>query len=205
MIPYRNIMMTGVLLITWSYPSPLFSEGRNKITYNECNNFIVISGQSNVNHFSFTYSRQTGDRGDFLLYPVVDKGSELKIPVRDFEPSNPLMYNDFLNDLREREYPVITIKFPDIELSKYNEPSLSTKYEVQITIAGITREYSVECFLQYCSNHYLLKGSKMIRLSDFQISPPEKLSGLIKVKDEINVSFGIILNFTSANAIPTTQ
>jgi hypothetical protein len=80
-------------------------------------------------------------------------------------------------------------------------PVLNPNYAVMITIAGVTREYDVECVIQNCGTHYILRGSKAVRLTDFNLAPPEKLSGLVKVKDEIKVSFGIILNFTAYNSL----
>lgn|SRR5665648_38792 len=199
----RNIIMVWVLLIAGSAHSPLFSEGRNRENPDNCTNFIVISGESNINRFSFSYTTLSPDFGNALLYPSLPHGNEIKIPVREFEPSNPLMYNDFLVNLHENEYPTITIRFSDLKKNNVKIPLADSMHEVMITIAGVTRDYNVDCIIQNCGTHYILRGSKTVRLTDFQLTPPEKLSGLVKVKDEITVSFGIILNFTAYNSLPS--
>jgi hypothetical protein len=205
MFSFRNIILAWVLLMTGSTHSPLFSEGRNKEKGDNCSNFIIISGASNVNHFSFSYTKLSPDFGTALLYPSLPHGNEINIPVREFEPSNPLMYKDFLENLHENEYPTITIRFTDLKQNGVKIPFDNSMHEVMITIAGVTRDYNVDCIIQNCGSHYLLSGSKTVRLTDFRLTPPEKLSGLVKVKDEITVSFGIMLNFTADNSLPAAK
>jgi hypothetical protein len=202
---YKHIIMAGVLLLTGSTHSPLFAEGKSKEKNNGCVNYIVITGESNVNRFSFSYTTLSSDFGNAFLYPSLPHGNEINIPVRDFEPSNPLMYKDFLANMHEHDYPTITIKFSDLGQNIGMIPVLNAVYTVMITIAGVTREYNVECAIQNCGNHYLLRGSKAVRLTDFNLAPPEKLSGLVKVKDEFKVSFGIILNFTADNSLTSKK
>ena len=197
--------MAGVLLMTGSTHSPLLSEERNRAINDNCTNFIVISGQSNVNRFSFKYTSSSSDLANSHFYPSLFQGNEIKIPVREFEPSNPLMYNDFLTHLHEHQYPDITIKFSDLGLNNVIIPFTDSMHEVMITIAGVTRDYNIDCIIQNCGTHYILRGSKIVRLTDFHITPPEKLTGLVKVKDEITVSFGIILNFTADNSLPPAK
>ena len=72
---------------------------------------------------------------------------------------------------------------------------------MNITIAGITRTYKIDCSLMNCSENTLLIGSQKIMLSDFKLKPPEKLYGLVKVDDEITVNFSIILTFMRNNSI----
>ncbi len=202
---FKNIITAGVLLIVGSAHSPLFSEGRNKEKNDGCVNYIVINGESNVNRFSFIYTTLSTDFRNSLFYPSLPVENEITIPVRDFEASNPLMYKDFLTNLHEHEFPTITIKFYNQEQNNGLIPVLNPRYNIMITIAGVTREYNVECEIQNCGSHYLLKGSRAVRLSDFNLVPPEKLSGLVKVKDEFVVSFGIILNFTADNSLTSKK
>lgn len=202
---FKNIIMAGALLLVGSVNTSLFSEGRNKEKNDVCINYIIINGESNVNRFSFSYTTLSSDFGNAFLYPSLPHGNEINIPVRDFEPSNPLMYNDFLTNLNEQEYPTITIKFSNLVENKGMIAVLNPNYAVMITIAGVTREYNVECVIQNCGNHYLLRGTKAVRFTDFNLTPPEKLSGLVKVKDEFMVSFGIILNFTAINSLTSKK
>ncbi|OGG00069.1 hypothetical protein A2Y99_01395 [Candidatus Gottesmanbacteria bacterium RBG_13_37_7] len=62
-------------------------------------------------------------------------------------------------------------------------------------LAGVTRIYRIGCNFYNCGNNLYIQGLKMIKLSDFNIQPPVKLNGLVKVKDEIAVNFGLIITF----------
>ena len=202
----RNIIMAGVLLFSVSTLTPLYSIDDKPVRGGKsCSDFIVISGESNINQFSFYYNR--------TVSPLVDNspaGSDpdkiiINIPVKDFTAGNPLMYDDFLTLLKAAEHPVINISFqsdittiPGLKSGSYSSP-------IYITIAGISREYPLSYSVTRCSQGFFLSGSQSVRLSDFKLRRPERLVGLVKVRDEISVSFGFIVNFTDSNQISSQR
>jgi hypothetical protein len=193
----RYILLSILLFPAGSTMSAVSPEGRNKGRSDACGNFLIIEGESNINRFSFSFATRPDDPATSFNYRSLHNGTEIMIPVREFEASNPHMYSDFLMKLHEKEFPYISIKFPDLTTNKTDNLLQRSQHKVLITIAGVTKQYSIDCSLLNCGDHLSISGSEMVRLSDFHISPPEKLNGLIKVKDEITVSFSIILNFTS--------
>jgi hypothetical protein len=195
-INVRNIVLTLILFLSGSIIYPLFPEGKGKGESVACSNFLIISGESNINRFSFSFATRPDDPASGLNYRSWQNGTEIMIPVRDFKASNPHMYYDFLRQLHENDYPYISIRFPGFKPGKPGDLAKESQYSVLITLAGIKKQYTIDCAVITCGDHYAISGSETLRLTDFNISPPEKLNGLIKVKDEINVSFGIILNFT---------
>lgn len=195
-ISVRNMVLTFLLFLSGSAIYQLFPEGKSRGDTASCSNFLIIKGESNINRFSFSYATRPEDATSGMNYRPWQNGTEVMIPVRKFQASNPHMYNDFLRQLHEQEYPYITIKFPDVKPGNPDDMAKEAKYNVLITLAGVKKEYSIDCAVISCGGRYSISGSETLRLTDFNITPPEKLNGLIKVKDEINVSFGIILNFT---------
>ncbi len=193
----RNTVLTFLLFLSGSIVFPLFPEGKSRGESASCGNFLIINGESNVNRFSFSFETRSDDFVSGLNYLSSQNGTEIMIPVRKFEASNPHMYNDFLKQLHEHDYPYISVRFPDLDPGKPEDLAREGRYRVLITLAGVRKQYSIDCELINCGDHYAISGSEILRLTDFNISPPEKLNGLIKVKDEIKVSFGIILNFTN--------
>lgn len=199
--------MAGVLLLIGSTLAPLYSAddrlrtGDNKTCYD----YIFISGASNINRFSFSYKPEnysvinqfnSGNPGEQIL---------IKVPVKEFVASNQMMYNDFIDLLKAEEYPLISISLSKDQLEAGKSGSDIVSREISLTIAGITRTYPVDCTVTNCIGNYFINGSEVIRLSDFLLRPPERLSGLIKVHDEINVSFGFIINFTENNPISSQR
>jgi hypothetical protein len=100
--------------------------------------------------------------------------------------------------MKEERHPRIYVAF-SIEQIENAIKKISSCPDLLITIAGITRKYSVECAVQECSGYYYLKGKEVIKLSDFKLKPPSRLLGMVKVNNEIDVDFGFIINFGENN------
>jgi len=195
---YVFILAVGICM-----PISVFSQQKELVASDmeTCNSYILISGESNINQFNFTY-----DLHRHILVKASDRLKdsgqyELVLPIKDFKANNPLMYDDFLQMMKENQYPRIIIGIPKDQLISLEQQSNTICPNMSITIADITRTYKIDCSLINCSENILLIGSQKIMLSDFKLKPPEKLYGLVKVNDEITVNFSIILTFTRSNII----
>lgn len=166
----------------------------------ECANYLYISGASNVNQFDFRYRTALKAQEHNILPDHED--FHIFIPVKEFKPSNPLMYGDFLALMKESDYPQIKVTFSKLQFKPGLMPE--TFSDIKITIAGITRIYKVRCSVNTCSDKLFLSGKETIRMSDFNLKPPQKLMGFIKVNNEIEVNFGFMLTFTDSNNISAT-
>jgi len=182
------------------FSTQIFTQTRNPVSYsNMCNSFIRINGGSNISTFSFTYRTSSlSDAGQIL--EMKDTGFfSVTVPVRDFEASNPLMYDDFLTLIKAREFPVLKIILSKEQLERSFKDERTFCPDIEIMLAGIKRIYKIDCNLYDCGNDLFIRGLKKIKLSDFSIQPPVKLNGLVKVKDEIEVNFGLIITFAGEN------
>jgi hypothetical protein len=198
--PFKILQLVILLLPAGGVISPLYSEGRERDGSSGCGSYLVIRCETNLNSFSFTYNGPAAGVANAAGVNIPRDGSEILIPVKQFHASNPHMYNDFLAHLQEHIYPYITIRINDLGTVKTAEQTIPAVQKVLITLAGVTRQYAIECEKIACGDKYIIKGIETLRLTDFDISPPEKLNGLIKVRNEITVSFGIMLNFTGENS-----
>jgi hypothetical protein len=194
---YKKIFLLFSLLGVMSYatyPQPIAGNFKKS-----CNNFLYIRGTSNVNEFSFNYIEEQ----QFNNVGATSQGSqvELSIPIKQFHASNPMMYKDFLELMKESEHPNIKIAFSKSQLTMAVQRISEDCPEISITIAGITRVYKVQCNIARCGEQYYLSGEQSIKLSDFQLKPPQKLMGMVKVNNKIDVDFGFIITFTNNNQI----
>jgi len=166
-----------------------------------CDNYLHIRGVSNVNQFSFLYNSvpkinpKNEPTGDTM---------EINIPIREFDASNPMMYKDFLELMKENEFPRITVSFSRKQLETAIRDDSEPCPEVRIIIAGISKTYMVDCQVEKCSGNYYLKGNEVVRLSDFKLKPPSRLLGLVRVSNEIDVNFGFIIIFTENSKLSAT-
>ncbi|MFZ2286277.1 MAG: YceI family protein [Bacteroidales bacterium] len=161
-----------------------------------CVNFLVINGESNINKFSFSYMTALPAGGENAGKGAEDERIDFKIPVHQFKPGNPRMYDDFLTLLNAEEYPYIMISLLTGNSYGGRNSGISRNERISVTIAGVTREYTVNCTLVHCNEDLVLNGMQTVNLTDFGLIPPVRLKGIVKVEDEISVRFGFIVNFT---------
>lgn len=162
---------------------------------------IRINGSSNVNTFTCTTSK------DFEAKPViieqnVGKAGGMKaqmqgtvtVAVKTFDCKNKLLDNDLRKTLKESEFPKFTIQFLELE----RMPDLDSEVDflsgkVLIDLAGTKKEFYLRYSFNKTPNGYLLKGSRAFNFGDFGLTPPKKAGGLIRVNDNFDVGFTMIL------------
>jgi len=191
------ILLAGALI-----PLKLFSQD-DLLAYVPgivCRNYINIVGNTNLNRFEF--------RLDFPLHQIfsVENSSlnsnqhtglyEIPLPIKSFEASNQLLYRDFLMLLKENLHPKIIIGIGYHQLLEFLEGETYTVQNIKITLAGVTKEYPVSCIVNSCSDNLVyITGYKNFKLTDFNIDPPEKFQGLVKVENEVMINFGFVFLF----------
>jgi hypothetical protein len=157
--------------------------------------YLNIFGKTNLNSFEF----YLGDNSESPIAGIdpatgTMQKADVNIPVRRLKTENKYMYSDFLALLKEPEYPYISIGIDENSLQSENESSPVISPIVDITIAGITNQYTIKCDVENEFSSKMIKGETKIRLTDFNIQPPTKMLGLVKVKDEIDINFGILFS-----------
>lgn len=118
----------------------------------------------------------------------------VKVQVDQFDCHHKLITNDLRKTLRSDEYPDLTIHF--LELERLPDVDSEVDFlsgKVLIILAGQQRQFYLRFEFNKTTNGYLLKGSRAFTFSDFDLSPPSKVGGLIKVKDHFDVGFTLVL------------
>lgn len=162
---------------------------------NEYNgNYVHIFGETNISCFECKYDKNTDHQNseDILLkYPrIPGQTIETYIPVSEFECSNSIMYNDFQELLKAYEYPYIKIEVDPSQIRNILPNKSSADLNISITIANVTNIQLISCSVDNYSNSTVsITGEAIIHLVDYQIKPPVKFMGLVKVKDEVTISF----------------
>lgn len=159
---------------------------------------IEIAGSTNISTFRCESNKYNG--GDILTeiyFPARDKSEwsgEIVLQTINFDCFNQMMTNDFRETLQIEDHPTISVRFLNLikESENINQENLSG--QVEITLAGVSKIYPISCvFLAKNGGKALLSGERKLAFTDFKIDPPVKLLGTIKVRDSIEVNFGLIL------------
>jgi len=172
------------------------SAGGEKISEpdGECINCIYIQGSSNINQFRLVNLNPH-------IKPSTDPprknnvAQNILIPVHDFTGPNNRLLNDFYQMVNASHYPFIKISLEPVPAVRFDEIQKTAWLTTGISIAGVTHHYSVPCQMMIDENTGLIvKGNLKIKLSDFNITPPEKVFGAVKVNNEVFINFAFQLN-----------
>lgn len=155
----------------------------------DCTNYVLIQGSSTINKFEFI-NYHPSIFNDENTQNVSGSYKNIQIPVREFSGSNNMMLKDLHEMLNVSEYPVITIEIEPTKTADFDETTGFTNFETKITISGNTRKYSIPCqFVDCDESGKVVKGNIELELSDFEINPPTKLFGTVKVNDDVFITF----------------
>jgi len=163
----------------------------------ERNSSLSIQGRSNVNSFQCDIKEYL--RNDTISFYKEDQQQQfpikggLLININQFDCHQRYMTGDFRKTLKVRESPHLKIDL--LTMGNFTTAgNKNIKGTMAITLAGITRKMEVDYSVATDQNGNLhLNGSRQVLFSDFGLTPPSKLAGLIKVEELINIHFLLIL------------
>jgi hypothetical protein len=163
--------------------STLTIQGSTNISTFGCD----IAGYYRPDTISYLQSNNTGD--------LVTLAGSLEIDITKFDCHNRMLTSDLRKTLKATDYPMLVIRF----LSFERAPLVGNKRDflkgwVELEIAGVARRFEL-CY-SLCKTgcaQIQLNGKRSFSFADFNLVPPRKMGGLIKVRDEFNVDFNLLL------------
>ena len=155
----------------------------------ECQGYINVKGRTNINQFEFTTQL---DKQTFVRSNDETKKIFISIPVKNFKTDKRLMYREFLSLIEAEKHPNILLSFTAPKASKCIQDQI-VNIPVDIDMAGSRRTYKIPMLYSKCEkNQYTLFGFQPIKLTDFNLVPPQKASGLIKVDNTLFIDFSVV-------------
>ncbi len=201
-ISMKNMwIIFGCLLISsFSFPE---EAGRNYLIHClivQKDSKLIISGKTNVNSFHCVIPNYFGSdtlvlqEGGKNKKPVFIKGS-VALQASLFDCGLQMMTHDLMNTIKAKEYPNIVITFKSFErLPKYNLKEEKFKGVITISLAGTSKQFDVKCAIEAKPSGLIyLSGGRQFLFSDFNLEPPQKMMGMIKTQEELDVNFNLVL------------
>jgi hypothetical protein len=157
---------------------------------------LKVLGKTNVNSFTCLNEKtlpsyvavvcgySTPEHMEFLE-------TTLKIPVIEMDCGGKGINSDFREMMKADKYPYILLDLWELSLNK-SQPSGLKHYTASTTITLVNTRKPVNIPVSLKKNDgnlYTIYGSISLKLSDFEITPPRPLMGLIKIDDEIVIEF----------------
>ncbi|MBR9919305.1 MAG: YceI family protein [Bacteroidetes bacterium] len=189
----RNLLAFFITIFTLSYGFNLSAQSGFSYTGHE----MTISGTSSVHDWvsEVTEMKAKGSMTVENGAITAISGLEVTIPVESIEsPKGSIMDGKTYDALKSDDYPNITFKLTAINfISAYNG-GYSISARGKLTMAGETRSITIQAFATKNSDgSYTFKGSKDLKMTDYNIDPPTAMLGALKTADEITIDFKVTL------------
>lgn len=158
---------------------------------------IYLEGTTNVNAFRCDCE----DRFDPVWIEVETtpphfsyRFAQLRITSRNLNCRNEKMNRDMYLALQSATYPYIKVALLDNWQDAATANTWNTwfpvKARMQLTITHVTREVHLQGMVRKTGPHtFEMKGKKDILLTDYGITPPQAMFGMIKVNNTITLQF----------------
>jgi len=197
----KSLFFVILIIPLFSFVEMNFSEREYII---EEGSKLYLQGSSNVNQFRCDCD-QKFSKNSFVITNSTDgktaafQKAVLHLPSKSLDCGNNGINKDMYKTLRADEFPNIQIKLSDIEFLE-NKNALSTsgdwvrlKANVVVTIAGVSKKTSLMVKAKSLgADRFHFIAQKDLLLSDFKLTPPSPLFGLIKVNDQVTIHLDLI-------------
>ena len=158
------------------------------------NSSLNIEGRSNLSSFCCQVTRYL--ETDTMQYvknettrQFIFTNSCLTIDINNFDCHQRIITNDFRKTLKADQNRFLKIQF--LSLDAFDVRNQQTvKGEVEILLAGQVKYTTID-FKTNATNTGLIQmnGTKTLLFSEFNLHPPKKMAGIIRIKEEIRVNF----------------
>ena len=158
------------------------------------NSSLNIEGRSNLSSFCCQVTKYLEtDTMQFVKNETtrqfVFTNSCLTIDINNFDCHQRIITNDFRKTLKADQNPFLKIQF--ISLDAFDVRNQQTvKGKVEILLAGQVKCTTIDFKTNATKTGLIqMNGTKTLLFSEFNLHPPKKMAGIIKIKEEIRVNF----------------
>ncbi|MFT7233254.1 MAG: hypothetical protein ACI8TA_002478 [Cyclobacteriaceae bacterium] len=187
---FVNIVAMGVL------PAQRISNYEVAVLSSEIN----ILGETNVNKFGCelfisTITDSLKVKSEHSVLSIAFDSLILIYHVQGFDCGLSAMTEDFRSILKANDYPHLLLQINQININPDSKgfERVGVTADVTVTIAGQSRDLLI--FDSYVINEtdqdLTLHGTETVRMTDFNIDPPIRFWGALRVYDQLTIIFNI--------------
>ncbi len=145
-----------------------------------------IAGTSTMHDWTMTSSGATYTATLEVNDGVLSKLDDvtLKLPAESLKSKEKAMDKNAYKSLNTDKFKEIIFHLTSSKVSQ-NKITCTGN----LTISGTTKPIDVDVTYEKTTGSFLFKGSKKIKMTDFNVEPPSFMFGTIKTGDEITISF----------------
>lgn len=160
---------------------------------------VTVYGSTNVNRFTFKYTESiTIDKA--VRVKMSDgvlklHGGFIDLKVRSFDSGNGIMNSDFRKMMKDEINPFIQVELVSVIPNWLADGNWEEgKVEIVVEMNRISKKYTINCKID-SPGSLLIFGREKIKLTDFELEPPVRMMGMVKVNEYVD--FDLSLRFTT--------
>lgn len=202
-MPGKNLAFLLLLLIG----AKAFGQG-NVHSVNVTSSKFTIDGRTNVS--GFTCELYQPSYPDSILVNTTWANKtlsfdhlNLKYPVEKFNCQLELMNQDLQNLLKRKQHPYVHLQINSIHIKDQTQgiEQLYVDAHITLTIAGVTQSLKITegMVVNHSESDLTFSGTTSLDMRGFDIEPPTRLLGMVKVDKMLKVSFEVSLHVEEAH------
>lgn len=194
----KTILLVFTALIGLSVSNQL--QAQTTINIKALNSEVKVLGTSNLHDWTMKGSGLTCEaqftiNATSILQLLSLDGLTFSIPVTNLKSSESLLNTRAYKALNADKYSQISFKLSSAVVT----PQGGSKYVITaqglLTISGVTRGLTLVANTEILADGTVaIAGSKVIKMSEFGITPPSFMLGALKTGDKITIDFALKFN-----------
>jgi polyisoprenoid-binding protein YceI len=105
----------------------------------------------------------------------------------------PGMASHLKKAVKQKQHPKLTFIITEVESFEGGAAAIKG----DLTVAGVTKTINVKGNVLKAVNGYEISGENVLKMTDYDITPPKAMFGAVKAVDEFKVIFNIVLQEVS--------
>lgn len=122
---------------------------------------------------------------------------QMQIPVASFRCGNKVMERDMSRALKAGQHPTINFRFKELRGPVRHDIDTNTfraQIAGELVLAGTRREILVNVdAVRVTRERFHLRAELPLRMTDFGITPPTAMFGMVKAADQLTVTFDLMM------------
>ncbi|WMI68084.1 YceI family protein [Mangrovimonas sp. YM274] len=155
---------------------------------------LVVKGTSSLHDWEETAENQKGSLDITTTGGLTINNLKIEIEAESLKSGKSAMDKNSYKALKTNKYKYITFELLNTKsVQDLGNGTYKVAAEGNLTISGTTKKVGLDFELALKGNQATLKGSKNIKMTDFNVEPPTALFGTVTTGDALTIEFNTIM------------
>lgn len=183
---FLGLLLAVVILSVGSLTAQVLKVNPNSST-------ITINGTSNLHDWKTTTKQIKGEL--VLAGNNQVKALAIDVPVKSIKSGEKIMDTKTYETFKADKNPNISFRLTNVSEFKNSGNDMTLAFTGNLTMAGVTKKVTIKTAGKSIkSGSYKFNGSVDLKMSDFKMSAPTAMMGMMKVGDGIKLVFDVVVD-----------